>query len=214
MHSLINILLTGLLIGVLISAPMGPIGMLVIQRTLTKGRMAAFITGLGASLSDIIYCLLTGLGLSFVTDFIESNQNVLQIIGSLVLIIYGGYLFKNNPSRQLKPRTENTNTYWKDFITGFLFTFSNPLIVFFIIGLFTRFNFLDDAYQFHHYLIGYVSIITGAIIWWFLITFFVSKVRGHFNVRSLWLLNRIIAIILIIMATFGFLFGFKELINI
>ena len=93
MESLLYILFTGLLIGILVSAPMGPVGMLVIQRTLNKGRMAALFTGMGASLSDLIYCLLTGLGLSFVTDFITSNQNILQIIGSGVLIAYGFYLF-------------------------------------------------------------------------------------------------------------------------
>lgn len=81
-------MLSGLLVGILISAPMGPIGVLVIQRTLTKGRWPGFFTGLGAGLSDIIYCLLTGLGLSLVIDFIERNQNVLQIIGSIFLIGY------------------------------------------------------------------------------------------------------------------------------
>ena len=69
---------SGFVIGVFISAPMGPIGMLVIQRTLNKGRLAALYTGVGASLSDMLYCLLSGLGLSLVTDFIESNQYVLH----------------------------------------------------------------------------------------------------------------------------------------
>lgn len=214
MESVAYILLTGILIGILISAPMGPIGMLVIQRTLNKGRTAAFFTGVGASLSDIVYCLLTGLGLSFVTDFIESNQNLLQVIGSLVLIIYAVYLFKNNPSRSLKPPVESATNYWRDFVTGFLFTFSNPLILFFIIGLFARFNFLDTHYRFYHYIIGYTSIIVGAVGWWFLITYFVNKVRAHFNVRSLWLVNRSIAVILLIMSTVGFVLGIKELLHL
>jgi threonine/homoserine/homoserine lactone efflux protein len=214
MESVVNIMLTGTLIGLLISAPMGPIGMLVIQRTLNKGRSAAFVTGIGASLSDLIYCLLTGLGLSFVTDFIESNQNVLQVIGSLVLIIYAIYLFRNNPSRSLKTPAETANNYWRDFVTGFLFTFSNPLILFFIIGLFARFNFLDSNYRFYHYILGYISIIIGAIGWWFLITYFVNKVRAHFNVRSMWLVNRTIAVILLAMASVGFVLGIKELFNL
>ena len=214
MESIIYIVLTGILIGLLISAPMGPIGMLVIQRTLNKGRIAAFFTGVGASLSDLVYCLLTGLGLSFVTDFIESNQNVLQIIGSLVLIVYGIYLFRNNPSPSLKTPAEPANTYWRDFATGFLFTFSNPLILFFIIGLFARFSFLDTSYRFYHYILGYLSIIVGAIGWWFLITFFVNKVRAHFNVRSMWLVNRTIAVILLVMATVGFALGIKELLHL
>ncbi len=104
MESAANIIITGILIGALISAPMGPIGMLVIQRTLNKGRMPAFVTGIGAALSDLIYCLLTGLGLSFVTDFIESNQNVLQVIGSLVLIIYGISLPQQSIAAATHPR--------------------------------------------------------------------------------------------------------------
>lgn len=214
MESIANIIFTGILIGVLVSAPMGPIGILVIQRTMNKGRSAAFFTGIGASLSDLVYCLLTGLGLSFVTDFIESNQDVLQIIGSLVLIIYSIYLFKNNPSRSLKTPSEPANTYWKDFVTGFLFTFSNPLILFFIIGLFARFNFLDTHYKIYHYIIGYTCIIVGAVGWWFLITFFVNKVRAHFNLRSMWLINRTIAAILMIMALAGFVLGIKELLQL
>ena len=213
MESLLYIALTGFLIGVFISAPMGPIGMLVIQRTLNKGRSAAFYTGLGAALSDIIYCLLTGMGLSFVTDFNESNQDILQILGSIVLIVYGIYLFRNNPSRALKPPIMSANTYWRDFGTGFLFTFSNPLILFFIIGLFARFGFMDTQYRFYHYIIGFTCIALGAVAWWFMITFFVNKVRSHFNMRSMWMFNRIIAVLLIIMALIGFVHGIKNLIN-
>lgn len=212
MESLLYILFSGFFIGVFISAPMGPIGMLVIQRTLNKGRMSALCTGVGAALSDIIYCLLTAMGLSFITDFITTNQNILQIIGSFVLIIYGVYLFKNNPSRALKPPKANNNTYLRDFGTGFLFTFSNPLILFFIIGLFARFNFMDTSYEIYHYMVGFVSIAAGALGWWFMITYFVNKVRAHFNVRSMWLINRIIASILLIMAFIGFIHGIYNMI--
>lgn len=215
MQSLLYILLTGLLIGVFISAPMGPIGMLVIQRTLNKGRAAAFYTGTGAALSDLIYCLLTGLGLSFVTDFIESNRDILQVTGSLMLVLYALYLFRSNPSRALgKAEQEPANTYWRDFGTGFIFTFSNPLILFFIISLFARFNFMDPGYRFYHYIIGFISIALGAVAWWFLITYFVNKVRAHFNVRSLWLVNRVMAVLILVMALIGFVTGLRNIINI
>lgn len=200
----------GLLIGVLISAPMGPIGMLCIQRTLSKGRWPAFFTGMGAAFSDIFYCLLTGLGLSFITDFITSHQLILQITGSLVIIIYGIYLLKSNPTRDLKTPTEKNNNLFKNMGSGFLLTLSNPLILFFIISLFARFNFLNNEYQFYHYIIGFISIFAGALLWWYFITFSVNKVRSHFNMRSLWLLNRIVATILIIMAVVGFSIGLKD----
>lgn len=211
MESLLYILFSGFFIGVFISAPMGPIGMLVIQRTLNKGRLPALFTGVGAALSDLIYCLLTGMGMSFVTDFIEANRNILQIIGSVLMIVYGIYLFRSNPSRALRTPIEAANTYWRDFGTGFLFTFSNPLILFFIMALFARFNFMDSGYHFYHLIIGYLSIVGGALGWWFLITYFVNKVRNHFNVRSMWLINRIIASILLIMAFVGLIHGFLNL---
>lgn len=211
MHHFIDIATSGIIIGILISAPMGPIGMLCIQRTLNKGRWPAFFTGIGAALSDLIYCLLTGLGLSFVTDFIQAHQNILQILGSLVLAGFAFFLFRKNPARQLKPQEEISNNFFADFGTGFLFTFSNPLILFFIIGLFARFNFLQEEFRYYHYTVGYAGIFIGALLWWYMITFFVNKVRAHFNVRSMWLFNRIIAFILFIMAIVGCYMSIKSM---
>lgn len=205
------IMLRGILIGILVSAPMGPIGMLCIQRTLSRGRWPAFFTGVGAGVSDLTYCLLAGLGLSFVTDFIETNQSLLQLIGSVVLLVYAGYLFGSNPSRSLNKTAAQPMSCWKDFVTGFLFTFSNPLILFLIIGLFARFAFLAPEFQAYHYVAGYLSILVGAVLWWFGVTWFVNKVRGHFNLRSMWLVNRILAGIIVVMGSIGFLTALRDL---
>lgn len=213
MESLLYVLIRGFAIGILISAPMGPIGMLVIQRTLNKGRWPAFFTGIGASISDLFYCLLTGFGMSFITSFVEQNQTILSLVGSVVLAAFGVYLFRNNPARGLRKPGPTDNTYWKDLVTGFLFTVSNPLILFFIIGLFARFNFLLPEFEFYHYVSGYASIMGGALFWWFSITFFVNKVRSHFNVRSLWLVNRIIGSLLIIFALVGAYTGISDLLG-
>ncbi len=204
MDNLIYVLMRGFAIGVLISAPMGPIGMLVIQRTLNKGRWPAFFTGIGASISDLFYCILTGAGIAFITDFISSQQLLLQIFGSIAIALFGIFLFRKNPAKDLRrPDLAEANTYWKDIVTGFLLTVSNPLILFFIIGLFARFNFLLPEFRYYHYFAGYLSIAVGALAWWFLITFLVNKMRTHFNVRSLYLLNRIIGSLLIIFAIVG-----------
>ncbi len=204
-------MLRGILIGIFVSAPMGPIGMLCIQRTLSRGRWPAFFTGVGAALSDLTYCLLTGLGLSFVTDFIETHQSLLQLLGSVVLLVYAGYLFGSNPSRSINKSSAHSSSYWKDFATGFLFTFSNPLILFLIIGLFARFSFLAPEFRAYHYVAGYLAIFVGAVLWWFLVTWFVNKVRGHFNLRSMWLVNRILAAIIVVMGAVGFLTALRDL---
>lgn len=198
-----QILFSGVLIGIFVSAPMGPTGMLVIQRTLNKGRLPALFTGVGAALSDLIYSLLTGLGLAFVTDFVERQELLLQILGSVVLLGFAFYLFNKNPTLELKKPEKSSGGFWMDMVTGFFFTFANPLILFFIVGLFARFNFLLPEYQYYHYIAGYGAIFGGALLWWWLITFTVNKVRAHFNVRSLWRLNRIISLILTLMAIYG-----------
>ena len=96
-----------------------------------------------------------------------------------------------------------THGYWPDFATGFLFTFSNPLILFLIIGLFARFSFLAPEFMAYHYVAGYLAIFGGALLWWFGVTWFVDRVRSHFNLRSMWLLNRILAAVILIMGAVG-----------
>lgn len=213
-ESLFYMIWRGIAIGVLISAPMGPVGMLCIQRTLDKGRRPGLYTGVGAALSDLFYCLLTGFGLSFIEEFLERNQNVIQLIGSGVLIGFGIYLFKKNPTSSLrKPIVPEDVSVKKYIFGGFLFTFSNPLILFLIIGLFARFNFLVPEIKFYHYIIGYAAIITGALGWWWLVTFSVDKVRAHFNLRSMWLVNKITGGVILIFALVGIVTSVLNLIG-
>ena len=207
---IIHIIISGLLIGILVSAPMGPIGVLCIQRTLNKGRMSGLATGLGASLSDLFYALLTGFGISIVIDFIESNQAPLQIAGSFVLCCFGIYLYRQNPARNIRKRLNQKSSFTQDFASAFLLTLSNPLILFLLIGLFARLNFFVPEMRIGHYILGYVSIILGAFIWWFTITFIIDKVRTRFNLRSLWLINQSIGIIIIVMSLAGVGTGFYE----
>ena len=92
-ETILDILWKGFIIGVIVSAPLGPVGVLCIQRTLNKGRWYGFVTGIGASLSDIAYALLTGYGMSFVFDYVNKNIFYLQLFGSILLLIFGIYTF-------------------------------------------------------------------------------------------------------------------------
>ena len=186
---------------------MGPIGILCIQRTLNKGRHSGLFTGVGAAASDLFYCLLVGLGISLITDFIADHVNILQIIGSIILIVYAIYMIIHNPVSQIKENLDQREDYWRDMVTGFLFTLSNPLIMFLIIPLFARFGFPLPEYKWYHIILGYASIVLGALIWWAVITFFVNKVRTHFNIRSMWLINRIIGSIILVLSCYGLATG-------
>ena len=89
--NIIDLILKGILIGIIASAPMGPVGVLCVQRTLNKGRWYGFITGVGAAFSDFIYALLTGLGMSFMLDFISnpSYKFLIQLSSSIILLLFG-----------------------------------------------------------------------------------------------------------------------------
>ncbi len=193
----------GLLIGILVSAPMGPVGMLCIQRTLSKGRWHGFVTGLGAMVSDIIYAMLTSLGMGVVVNFVEANQAPLQLTGSLVLSVFGYYIYQSNPVKNLRKQKERKLSFTQDFITAFLLTFSNVLIVLLYIGLFARFGFILPDHSLGMIIGGIICIGIGAISWWLFITYIVSKLRKWFNVRGIWLMNRIVGSTIIILSIIG-----------
>lgn len=204
--AIIDLLVKGFIIGVVVSAPMGPVGVLCIQRTLNKGRWYGFVTGLGASLSDIIYALLIGYGMSFIFDFLNANIFYLQLLGSIMLLFFGIYMYRSNPVQSIRLVSHNKGTYLHNFITAFFVTLSNPLIIFLFIGLFARFAFVLPDISVGQQLTGYVAIFLGALTWWFSITYFVNKVRTRFNVRGIWMINRIIGVIVIVVSVFGFIF--------
>ena len=197
---MLGLISKGIVIGVLVSAPMGPIGMLCIQRTLNKGRWHGFVTGLGAALSDVIYAALTCLGMGVVVNFVEANQAPLQLMGSIVLGLY-----QSNPVKNLKKQREKKLSFTQDFITAFLLTFSNVLIVLLYIGLFARFGFVLPDHSVWMLVGGIVCIGIGAVLWWFGITYIVAKLKKWFNVRGIWLLNRIVGTVIIVLAIVGVL---------
>ncbi len=203
MDNIIMLILKAMAIGLIISAPMGPIGVLCIQRTLNRGRAIGFYTGVGAAISDILYCLLTAFGLSFVEDFLMRNQTIITLLGSVVLLGFALYLFRSNPAKSIRQNSGQRTSPKSSILTGFLFTFSNPLIVFLIMGLYARFSFLGPDFKFYHHILAFLFIIIGALLWWYVVTYFVNKIRAHFNLRSIWLINRITGSIILAFSAVG-----------
>ncbi len=192
--SILEIVVKGLIIGIVASAPMGPVGVLCLQRTLNKGRAYGLVTGTGAAFSDILYALLTGYGLSFLYDII-SNQTALfwmQIIGASIMFGFGLHTFRTNPMKNTRNVSRNKSSLLHNGITGFFITLSNPTIILLFLGLFTPFNFMLPEQSFFMQFIGYLSIFGGAMTWWLFITYVVSKLRARFDVRGIRIINRVI----------------------
>ncbi len=195
----LDILVKGLLVGIICSAPMGPVGVLCVQRTLNKGRWYGFVTGMGAALSDLIYAILTGVGMSFVMELIDDPRNrfVMQITGSVLLFLFGLYCFMSDPRKKIRQtvRTKGTMTY--NFVTAFLVTFSNPLIIFLLLAVFAQFAFVVPDHPVEMSL-GYLSILSGALLWWYGLTWLVDKVREWFSMDGIVIINRIIGTVVMV----------------
>ncbi|SFS47930.1 Threonine/homoserine/homoserine lactone efflux protein [Porphyromonadaceae bacterium NLAE-zl-C104] len=194
----------GFLIGLLVSAPMGPINMLVIQRTLNRGWWHGFVTGLGALLSDLSYAVITLVGLSFVSDFFDEYEQIIQILGSVILFFFGLRVFNSNPLRDWTPdKLPQETRYIRDFVSSFLLTFSNVAIILIFMGFYARFSFNPLADGRNFFAAGLIAFIIAIFVWWFLLTTMVSRLRKHFNRRGLVLLNRSVGTLLMLLGLGG-----------
>lgn len=136
---MLDYILKGIFIGLLVSVPVGPIGVLCIQRTLNKGKWYGIVSGLGATTSDLLYALIAAFCLSFVESFIEEYKLIIQLIASLVVLLFGVYIFKSNPVRQLSVQKKGKSSYFNAYISAFALCVTNPLILFLFIGFFCTF---------------------------------------------------------------------------
>ena len=168
---LMEMIVKGAIIGIVVSAPMGPTGVLCIQRTLNKGRWYGFATGCGAALSDIIYAIITGYGMPFVVDYIEDPHLLfwMKLVGCALLFIFGIYTFHSNPAGEIRNVSHNKGSLVTTFLTGFSTTFLNPGIVFLFLAMFGQFTFIVPDNPIPQ-IAGYIFIVIGALLWWFVLS--------------------------------------------
>ena len=203
---MLDYILKGVFIGLLVSIPLGPIGVLCIQRTLNKGKWYGIVSGLGATTSDLIYALIAFSCLSFVESFIEEYKFAIQLVASFVVLLFGIYIFRSNPVRQLSIQKRNKSNYFSAYVSAFALCITNPLILFLFIGFFARFSFFAPQDSFEYIMIGLLSILIGAFSWWLLLNSVVDIFRKKINVRGLWLVNKITGGLIIILSLAGVIY--------
>ena len=198
--NLLDIVFKGMLIGIIASAPMGPVGVLCVQRTVNKGRWYGFITGCGAALSDIIYAGITGLGMGMVVELVSNDTNrfYLQIAGSLMLLAFGIFTYRTDPTRKMRKPGQKKGTLTHNGITAFFVTLSNPLIIFLFMALYAQFSFGLQPDKPIELVAGFVSIVGGALLWWWGLSWLVDKIRLKFDNNGIRIINRIIGALVIL----------------
>lgn len=192
----LQLLLKGLIIGIFTSAPVGPIGLLVIDRTAHGGKSHGFISGLGAATADTFYATLAAYGMSIVLDYVEMHVLFFRTLGALFLFGFGlWFLFRTPRQRNLK---KDGTTYLAHFFSTLLLTLTNPITVFAFIALFAAFGMENPrAYNISP---GYLvlGVFTGSVLWWLLVCFISNHYRKELRHPNVRLINRILGVLFMI----------------
>jgi threonine/homoserine/homoserine lactone efflux protein len=182
----------GIIVGISTSAPLGPLGILCIQRTINKGVFSGFITGFGAAFADIIYASIAGFGISIIADFLREYQIFIRIIGGIILLIVGIMIFRSNPVKQI--RQQNSQNYFGYFISSLFITITNPITIVVFGAVFASLG-LDEVSTINPIIITLIGIFSGALLWWLSLTVSVNIFRNKIRLRNLWWINKITGIL-------------------
>lgn len=202
----LNLLWKGIVTGLAVSIPLGPLGILCIQRTVNKNWKSGIFSGIGVATADTFYAFVAGFSLSIIIDFIRTYEVYFKLVGLFVLIILGIYIFRSNPTKQIQRFKRRGSSHLQDFLTTFLVTLSNPLSVFVFVAIFTSYSI---ALQFSHpmeALLTIGGIFVGCLIWWIFITGMANLFRHKFTIDMLYWANRIIGLGVILVAVAFFIY--------
>ena len=196
----IELFIKGIIAGLGASIPLGPIGVLCIQRTINRGRLSGFLSGMGAATADTIFAAFAVLGLAIVQKFIDDNLNLFLIAGGVIVALLGVKIYFSNPIKQLRRRKQVKNKFVEDFVSTFFLTLSNPGAVFLMLGIFALLQ-LDLGGHLKNFSVAAIlwGVALGCALWWFILTWLVDRFRRFFRIRQLWIMNRIAGIIIFIL---------------
>lgn len=187
----ITIFIKGIIVGLLASIPLGPIGVICIQRTINKGKVSGFLSGLGAASADTIFAAIAGFSLTFIINYIEERQIIFQAVGGVVVFLLGIKIFFTNPVKQLRRHKRKKDNLLEDYLSVLAVTITNPLAVFLFIALFASLGVVTDNINWAKSLITTSGVFLGAAIWWYILTSLVNIYRRKFRLRQLWWINKI-----------------------
>jgi threonine/homoserine/homoserine lactone efflux protein len=202
-----GLVLYGIIMGLFVTIPLGPVGVMCIQRTINRGWKSGLVSGLGAAFADTIYAIIAGLGVGVVVNFIEREQVWIQLVGSVIIIIIAVRTFLANPAVEFRNQRNKKNKPFEEFLSVFLVTISNPAVFFAFIAMYAGFNVFDkQTTNVFSFLIVILSVFIGAMSWWYLLSTIINKYRTRIRLKNIWWLNKIMGgVIFLCGVVFGIL---------
>jgi threonine/homoserine/homoserine lactone efflux protein len=179
----------GLVIGFSIAAPVGPIGVLCIRRTLAEGRTSGFVSGLGAATADAIYGCIAGFGLTFISNFLVREQVWLRLVGGVFLCYLGLKTFFAKPAEQSE--SPKGNNLAGGYASTFFLTLTNPMTIISFAAIFAGLGLGGSRGSYGSAGALVSGVFAGSALWWFALTGGVGAFREQFNPHGLSWVNRI-----------------------
>ena len=188
--------LKGIVLGFSIAAPVGPIGILCIRRTMAEGRMSGLATGLGAATADALYGAVAALGLTFISGLLLSQSTWLSLIGGGFLIYLGFTTFRANA-----PTTEAANDNHGivgSYLSALFLTLTNPMTILFFTAVFAGLGIAEAAGDYVAGGLLVLGVFSGSALWWLLLTGGVILLQTRVEEISLVWINRIAGVVLVV----------------
>jgi threonine/homoserine/homoserine lactone efflux protein len=194
-----NFFLKGMLLGFATSAPVGPIGILCIRRTVQYGRFSGLLSGFGAAFADVFYAAIAAFGLSFVSNFLMSAEFWLRLVGGSFLLYLGYRTFFT----KVKVQAKVTHTsLLNDFISTFFLTLSNPMTLFFFLVIFAGLGLSDIEGSYNSAILLISGVFLGSACWWLFLSEGVTLFRKKVNQNLMQWINRIAGLMIVAFGVF------------
>lgn len=181
--------LKGAIIGFSIAAPVGPIGILCIRKTLQYGRWSGLFSGLGAAVADMLYGIVGAFGLTLISNALLAHQFWLRLIGGIFLIYLGGKTFFAKPTEKVSAVSHKT--LLSDFISTFFLTLTNPMTILSYLAIFAGLGLTGIQSNYSHATWLVLGVFIGALLWWIILSEGVTFFRKRVSQKVMTWINRI-----------------------
>jgi threonine/homoserine/homoserine lactone efflux protein len=193
-------LLKGFIIGFALPIPLGPAGILCIQRTITYSRLHGFLTGLSAALTDMAFSLVAAFGVTYISDYISLHQQLIHLVGGIVLLVLGYRTYRSRPI--YKTTFHPLHSPMITFFSTFFVTFTNPTVIAAYAAVFASIGIRNLIHDHLSASLLVVGVFAGSLGWFSLLTLLSSLFTEKFISHGIFLINRIAGSLILL---FGFI---------
>ena len=210
----LDVFLRGLVLGIMVAAPVGPVGLLCIRRTIQKGLFIGFASGFGAAFADAFFSAVAALGVTAITDILQTYNDPIHVVGGAFLVLVAWHTWRDKPRVVSTEEVEekylkraHLHGALKAMATSFVITITNPATIFGVMAVVATFGGLRDRVEAGMIIAG---IFAGSSLWWLMLSGGVSLFRKRFTEQGVTALNRVTAVILVAIAVWAFGVGMKN----